>query len=208
MVKRGLDIVLSLLAIGLLLPVFLLCALAVRLDSPGPILFRQVRVGRHGRPFRIIKFRTMRHEPAVEGALVTSSNDGRITGAGHWLRRSKLDELPQLFNVLAGEMSLVGPRPEVPRYVALYPPELRDLVLSVRPGITDDAAIEFRDEGELLAASPDPERLYREEILPRKLARYAEYARFHTTLGDLAILWRTLVAVVAPRPPEGHSRDP
>lgn len=208
MAKRGLDIFLSLVAIGLLVPVFLLCALAVRLDSPGPVLFRQVRVGLHGRPFRILKFRTMRHEPATEGALVTSSNDGRITSAGRWLRRSKLDELPQLFNVLAGEMSLVGPRPEVPKYVALYPPALRELVLSVRPGITDEAAIEFRDEGELLAGSPDPDQLYREEILPRKLARYADYARSHTIVGDLGILWRTLLAVVTTRTPPPHLPDP
>lgn len=196
MFKRFLDILLSLLAVVLLVPVFLLCALAVRLDSPGPVLFRQVRVGRHGRPFQILKFRTMVHAPATEGALVTSSNDTRITAAGRWLRRSKLDELPQLFNVLVGEMSLVGPRPEVPKYVALYPPALRDLVLSVRPGITDEAAIEFRDEGELLAASPDPERLYQNEILPRKLVRYADYARSHTVMGDLRIIGRTLLAVM------------
>lgn len=196
MAKRLFDVVVALISLALLAPLMLLIAVAVRLDSPGPALFRQVRVGRHGREFRLLKFRSMVSDPAARGPLVTAAGDLRITRVGAVLRSSKLDELPQLLNVLRGEMSLVGPRPEVPRYVAAYPRGTRELVLSVRPGITDEASIEFRDESELLAAAPDPEARYIGEILPRKLEIYSRYAREHSFFGDLRIIWRTALRVL------------
>lgn len=192
--KRALDILVAGAGLLLLAPLLLLIACAVRLDSPGPALFRQERVGRRGRPFQIIKFRSMRTAPG--GPQITVSGDARVTRVGALLRASKLDELPQLVNVLRGEMSLVGPRPDVPHYVAMYPPEAREEVLSVRPGITDEAAIEFRDEEDVLARAGDPERVYVEEILPRKLALYRHYVRYRSFAGDLRILWRTARAVV------------
>ena len=146
MVKRLFDLLLSCIGLLLLAPLLLLIALLIKLDSPGPVMFRQERVGRFGKPFRIHKFRTMRHEPAGQGLQITVGADRRITRVGGFLRASKLDELPQLLDVWLGDMSLVGPRPEVPRYVAHYPAELREKVLSVRPGITDIASIEYRDE--------------------------------------------------------------
>jgi len=195
--KRGFDIVGSALGLLLLLPVLLACALAVRLDSRGPVLFRQERIGRSGRPFTILKFRTMVDRPQGDGPLITATNDPRVTGVGRWLRRTKLDELPQLINVLRGEMSLVGPRPEAGRYVALYPDAVRDLVLSVRPGITDEASILFRNESELLARAEDPDAYYVSELLPRKLEIHARYARHRSLAGDLRILARTLRALAS-----------
>jgi lipopolysaccharide/colanic/teichoic acid biosynthesis glycosyltransferase len=192
MTKRLLDLFIVTVALLLLWPLLIGIAIAVCLDSPGPALFRQVRVARGGRPFQILKFRTMRATPLPSGPLLTAAGDSRITAVGAVLRRTKLDELPQLINVLKGDMSLVGPRPEVPKYVALYPPEVRELVLSVRPGITDDAAIEFSDESALLANAADPERVYLEDVLPRKLRLYVDYVRNHTLAGDLRILARTL----------------
>ena len=197
MLKRGFDIVGSALGLLLLLPVLLACALAVRLDSRGPVLFRQERIGRSGRPFTILKFRTMVDRPQGDGPLITATNDPRVTGVGRWLRRTKLDELPQLINVLRGEMSLVGPRPEAGRYVALYPDAVRDLVLSVRPGITDEASILFRNESELLARAEDPDAYYVSELLPRKLEIHARYARHRSLAGDLRILARTLRALAS-----------
>jgi lipopolysaccharide/colanic/teichoic acid biosynthesis glycosyltransferase len=194
--KRGFDILVSVAGIVLLSPILIACAVAVRIDSHGPVLFRQVRVGRHGKPFQILKFRTMVHEPLDDTALITASGDARITRVGRWLRKTKADELPQLMNVLRGDMSLVGPRPEVERYVALYPAEKRDVILSVRPGITDEASIRFRDEGDLLAAAADPERYYVTVLLPRKLEIYERYARTHSFIGDLLLLWRTVLALV------------
>jgi lipopolysaccharide/colanic/teichoic acid biosynthesis glycosyltransferase len=191
MAKRLLDIVGAALLIVLFAPVMLIIALAVRLDSSGPALFRQTRVTKGGRPFVMFKFRSMRATQAAAGPLITVSGDVRVTRVGVLLRKSKLDELPQLFNVLLGNMSLVGPRPEVPKYVSLYPPQLRDMILSVRPGITDEASLEFRNESEILARSTDPERTYVSEILPRKLELYARYARHHSLAGDLRILFRT-----------------
>lgn len=196
MLKRALDLVTSLLGLVLLSPLMLVIAAAVRLDSPGPALFRQQRVARGGRFFEILKFRSMRNLPAGSGKLITVEHDTRITTVGAFLRRTKLDELPQLINVLKGDMSLVGPRPEVPKYVDLYPPDVRALVLSVRPGITDEASIEFRNESAVLASAADPEHQYITEILPRKLQIYARYAQQHSFLGDLRILARTMVAVV------------
>ena len=193
--KRVMDLVLTVLALPLALPLMALLALWVRLDSPGPALFRQQRVGLGGRLFRIHKFRTMRLHDA-SGPQLTAAGDARITRAGRWLRRTKLDELPQLIDVLKGDMSLVGPRPEVPRYMALYPDDVRQRILSVRPGITDRAAIEFRDEERLLAASDDPEQTYVQAIMPVKQRYYIDYVERHSVVGDLRILLDTALAVL------------
>jgi lipopolysaccharide/colanic/teichoic acid biosynthesis glycosyltransferase len=196
LLKRAFDVVAAGVALMLLLPVLLLIAAAIRLDSPGPAIFRQVRVGRNGREFRILKFRSMRPPGSAPVSSITVAGDARITRVGRWVRNSKLDELPQLWNVLKGEMSLVGPRPEVPEYVSLYPEEVRREVLSVRPGITDHAAIVFRDENELLARAKDPRQEYISSILPRKLALYQQYVRTRTFVGDIAIILRTCMAVL------------
>ena len=195
--KRCMDVALSLMALALLWPVGLAVALAIRLDSPGPALFRQERVGLRGRTFRIHKFRTMRVNDA--GPLVTASGDARITRVGRVLRRCKLDELPQLIDVLLGRMSLVGPRPEVPRYMALYPEDARRRILSVRPGITDPASIAFIDEERILAAAPDAERAYVDTIMPIKQRHYLDYVEHRSTAGDLRILARTVGAVLGRR---------
>lgn len=196
--KRFVDVVAALFGLLLMAPVLVFIALAVRIDSEGPVLFRQTRVGRDGRTFQILKFRSMyhAHHGRDSGAQITAADDPRITRFGALLRRSKLDELPQLINVLRGDMSLVGPRPEVPRYVAMYPPDARAEILSVRPGITDEAAIEFRDESEILGRSVDPERTYIEEILPRKIQLYQDYVRHRSLLSDLLIILRTLRRIV------------
>lgn len=193
--KRLFDLLAAGCGLVLLAPLLLAIALWVRLDSPGPVLFRQCRVGRYGRPFDIYKFRTMAERPDAGGQL-TVGQDPRITRAGHFLRRSKLDELPQLLNVVQGTMSLVGPRPEVPRYVACYPPDVRRDVLSVAPGITDLAAIQYKDENTLLGHAADPERTYVEIILPAKLAYYQRYVRERSFWLDLTILARTLAALL------------
>jgi lipopolysaccharide/colanic/teichoic acid biosynthesis glycosyltransferase len=164
----------------------------IKLDSPGPVFFRQPRAGRHGVPFRIHKFRTMVADAPQRGGALTLQDDARITRAGAWLRPRRLDELPQLIDVLQGTMSLVGPRPEVPAYVAHYPPALRAAALSVRPGITSPAALEFLDEAALLARAADPEREYVQVILPRKVQLAADYAAQRSLRGDLCVLGRTL----------------
>lgn len=192
MLKRGFDLVVSLLVLALLLPLGLLIALAIKLDSRGPVFFRQERIGRHGVPFRIHKFRTMVADAAALGLPLTVGADPRITRLGAWLRRTRVDELPQFIDVLRGRMSLVGPRPEVARYVQHYPAAYRDQVLSVRPGITDPSSLEFLDESELLAGAADPEREYIERILPRKMRCSAEYAQRATLWSDLGVLARTV----------------
>jgi lipopolysaccharide/colanic/teichoic acid biosynthesis glycosyltransferase len=194
MAKRLFDIVVSLAALLLLALPMLAVAAWIKLDSAGPVFFRQQRVGRHGVPFAIHKFRTMRH--GAGGLALTVGDDARITRAGRWLRRTRLDELPQLLDVLAGDMSLVGPRPEVPRYVALYPPGLRDRALAVRPGLTDPASLAYIDEAALLAAAADPEREYVERILPAKLQAAAAYAERATLASDIAVLARTARALL------------
>ena len=197
MAKRLFDLLLSSLGLAVLALPLALVALAIKLDSPGPVFYRQVRVGLRGREFRIHKFRTMAHDPADRGPQLTVGLDARITRVGAFLRRTKLDELAQLFDVFEGTMSLVGPRPEVPRYVALYPAALREKVLSVRPGITDFASIEYRDESTLLARSADPERTYRELILPTKLALQARYVDRSGLGTDLVLIGRTVWAIIA-----------
>lgn len=185
--------------VGLLLtlPILAISAAAVALTSRGPVFFRQTRVGREGKPFFLFKLRTMR--PSSSGPQVTVSGDARVTASGRFLRAAKLDELPQLWNVLRGEMSLVGPRPEVPLYVNLEDP-LWKTVLRVRPGLTDPVTLALRDEESILAAAPgDPERFYREELQPRKLREYARYLESRTWRTDLKILGKTALALVLPR---------
>jgi len=186
------DLVLATIALLLLAPLLLALAAAIRIDSPGPVFFRQQRVGRHGVPFEIHKFRTMVADAPRRGPAVTLDRDPRITRVGRWLRGKRLDELPQLLDVLRGRMSLVGPRPELPRFVAAYPAELRAAVLAVRPGITDPASLAHLDEAAMLGGSADPERDYVEKILPAKLRLQAEYAARATLRSDLTVLWRTL----------------
>jgi lipopolysaccharide/colanic/teichoic acid biosynthesis glycosyltransferase len=198
--KRLFDLLAAGAGALVLAPLLLGIALWIKLDSPGPVLFRQVRVGRHGVPFDIYKFRTMRHRPdherRVAGPQLTVGRDPRVTRAGRFLRHYKLDELPQLFNVLEGTMSLVGPRPEVPRYVECYPPAVRNTVLSVAPGITDLAAILYRDESAILGQARDPEQAYVDTILPVKLEYYQRYVRERSFWLDLRIIFRTLAAIV------------
>lgn len=199
-VARGRDVVGSVLGVVALAPVWAAIALAIRRDSPGPVFFRQERVGREGTTFRIHKFRTM--ADGVAGPGVAATGDGRVTRVGRFLRATKLDETPQLLDVLAGDMSLVGPRPELPEYVARWPADLRPLILSVRPGITDPASVALCDESELLAASADPERAYVDEVLPLKARAYADYVATRSLWGDLRILLDTVRAVLGHPAPD------
>lgn len=193
--KRLFDILCAATGLLLLLPLFLLIAIWIRIDSPGPVFFRQERVGRFGSLFRIVKFRTMQADTQGERAQITVGKDPRITRAGHLLRHYKLDELPQLLNVLTGEMSLVGPRPEVPRYVALYPPDIRTTVLSVPPGMTDYASIAFRNENALLAEANDPVQTYIESIMPKKLRYCQQYVAERSFMVDIKIIVLTILAL-------------
>jgi lipopolysaccharide/colanic/teichoic acid biosynthesis glycosyltransferase len=195
MSKRLFDWIMSTLGLLMLAPVLVLIALAVKLDSRGPVFFRQERVGRFGKPFHIHKFRTMRHEAAGQGLQITVGADRRITRVGGFLRSTKLDELAQLIDVWLGSMSLVGPRPEVPRYVAHYPAGLREKILSVRPGITDIASIEYRDESRVLARASDPEYAYIHEVMPHKLALAASYVDQASVWTDIKLIVRTIVAI-------------
>ena len=195
MTKRIFDIIFTIPGILVLSPILIICAIWVRADSPGEIFFRQVRIGKNGVPFRIFKFRTMVTDAVKRGKQITIGNDSRVTKSGEFLRHYKLDELPQLFNVLLGEMSLVGPRPEVPRYIAEYSKEDREIVLSVKPGITDNASIEFRSENEILGKSPDPERAYIEDVLPIKIAYYKDYVKNNSLWGDFMIILKTFQAI-------------
>jgi lipopolysaccharide/colanic/teichoic acid biosynthesis glycosyltransferase len=193
-VKRALDVAVSAVGLVLTSPFMLAAALAVKLNSHGPVIYRGPRVGRDGRIFQIYKIRTMRAGADASGPSVTSAGDDRVTSVGRLLRRTKADELPQLLNVLKGDMSLVGPRPEHPEFVKHYPPDLRDS-LSVRPGMTGPSALAFIDEEEMLAG-PDPNSAYIERIMPRKLALDREYVKTASFTGDLHILLRTALLVV------------
>ena len=206
MAKRVLDLVISILGLLALCPLLLLLAIWIKLDSRGPVLYRGKRVGLDGRPFLMYKFRTMVLGAESQGPAVTYKDDPRITKAGRFLRRTKLDELPQLWNVVRGDMSLVGPRPEVPRYVAHYTPEQRQ-VLEVRPGITDPATLEFRDEEDLLASVPPESReaYYLQEVLPRKLELNLAYLERRGPGRDLWVIGRTLLALLPGR--RGPSRS-
>lgn len=192
MLKRGFDILASGAGLIILSPLLLGIAIAVRAGSPGPALYRAQRVGRYGREFTLYKFRSMVAGADQQGPGITASGDSRITGAGRFLRRTKLDELPQLLNVLRGDMSLVGPRPEDPRYVALYTPEQRR-ILEHRPGITSAASLTFRNEEQMLSGE-GWERVYVEQVMPAKLAIDLEYARQANLARDIALILRTVLA--------------
>ena len=195
MLKRTIDLSLALTALVPLSPLLLAIAALIKLDDGGPVFYRGVRIGRRGVAFRIYKFRTMVVNADRLGGPSTSDDDPRITRAGRWLRRSKLDELPQLLNVVKGEMSFVGPRPEIAQEVALYSPEERAL-LSLRPGITDWASIRFRDEGAMLRGAADPHETYRRVIRPEKMRLALEYVRTASLATDVKILVATLRALV------------
>jgi lipopolysaccharide/colanic/teichoic acid biosynthesis glycosyltransferase len=196
--KRALDLALAGLGVIVLSPILLAGAALVAVDSRGPVFFRQTRVGRDFRRFRIFKFRTMVVD-AERGGSLSVGADPRVTRAGRYLRRCKLDELPQLFNVIAGDMSLVGPRPEVPEYVERFRADYAD-ILTVRPGMTDLASLKYRDESALLAAAPDPAAEYVRVILPDKIRLGREYVRRSSVLFDLSLILRTLGAVLGGRP--------
>lgn len=196
MAKRCFDWLASSFGLLILSPFLILLAFWIKIDSKGPVFFRQERVGRYGKTFRIHKFRTMVTDAEKRGLQITVGADARVTRIGHFLRKYKIDELPQLIDVWVGHMSLVGPRPEVPRYVNCYPENLRNLVLSVRPGITDKASIEFKDENEILGKSTDPNKSYIEEVLPIKLKYYVEYVKNRTFWGDIFIIFRTFFALI------------
>jgi len=196
--KRSLDSIASLVGLLLVSPVLLVVAALVKCTSPGPVLFWHERVGLGGLVFRIVKFRTMCRDADQRGPAITSAGDARVTTVGRWLRRLKLDELPQLWNVLKGEMSMVGPRPEVLRYVESYSSAQRR-VLTVRPGITDPASIAYRREEDLLAGHTDVDRYYREVVLPDKLKKNLEYLDRMSFTYDLLLLIRTTKAIILPR---------
>ena len=192
--KRAFDFVAALVGTICLLPLFLAVAILIKLDSPGPVFFTQERIGRGFRPFFIYKFRTMVRDAPQRGRAITCGNDPRITRIGRLLRRTKVDELPQLLNVIKGEMSLVGPRPEVRRYVEAYRKDYEE-VLTVRPGITDLASLRFCDEAAILGSCENPEEMYLTQILPEKLSLGKAYARESSLHSDLALIVKTLAVL-------------
>ena len=193
--KRAMDIVISGGALAVLWPVLLLIAVAIKIDDPGPVFYRQVRVGRDGKEFRIFKFRTMVVDADKKGLQITVGRDNRITRVGRLLRKTKLDELAQLINVFVGEMSFVGPRPEVPKYVNLYTPYQRQVLL-VRPGITDYASIAYRNENDMLEGAEDPEKMYIDVIMPDKIELNMKYLHEISPLADIRLIFSTIAAVI------------
>lgn len=193
--KRIFDVLLSFIGIIILSPFYIIVSLIIVLDSKGGVLYQQDRVGLNGTVFKVFKFRTMRPDSFAKGALTVGSRDPRITKIGYYLRKYKLDELPQLFNVLFGTMSFVGPRPEVKKYTDLYNLEQRQ-VLSVRPGITDYASIKFRNENDLLSESDDPEKLYIDEIMPEKLLLNMKYINDSSIFKDIKIIFDTFYTII------------
>lgn len=193
--KRIFDVTASGLGLLLLSPLFLIVAIWIRLDSPGPVFYRQTRVGRYNKDFRLLKFRSMRVGSDKKGLITVGGRDPRVTRSGYYIRKYKLDELPQLINVFKGDMSLVGPRPEVRKYVDLYTPEQLH-VLDVRPGITDMASIRYRNENELLEQAADPEQFYRDTVMQDKLRINLEYISDHSFFKDIKIILMTFKAVV------------
>jgi len=193
MLKRLVDILLSSVALIILSPLFAVVAILTKLDSPGPVFYRGVRIGRYGRPFRIYKFRTMVANAEKIGGPSTAADDPRLTKIGRkFIKRFNLDELPQFINVLKGEMSIVGPRPEVPEVINLLPADERNILLSVRPGITDWATLWIRDEAERLKGSPEPHQKYLKEIWPTKRKLALKYVRNHSLWTDFKIMFKTL----------------
>lgn len=193
--KRIFDITASAAGLLVLSPILVPIAIWVKIDSKGPVFYRQSRVGRGNKDFGLYKFRSMQVGADRKGLITVGGHDPRVTRAGYYLRKYKLDELPQLINVLKGDMSLVGPRPEVRKYVELYTPEQRR-VLRVRPGITDPASIRYRNENELLAQADDPEKCYRETIMPDKLRLNLEYIDNRSFTGDIGIIFRTFSSII------------
>jgi len=204
--KRLLDIIAALVGLLLLFVPGLLAAAIIRMTSPGPVFFRQERIGRRFRPFRIYKFRTMVRDAPRQGGQITCGNDPRITWIGRLLRKTKVDELPQLLNVLKGDMSLVGPRPEVRKYVEMFRVDYAE-ILEVRPGITDPASIKYRHEADVLGQAADPEKEYVTRILPEKIRLAKEYARQPSLGQDVAIIFRTLLALLCRRHPPSTVAD-
>lgn len=202
--KRILDLLLVIPGLILLSPLLILIACCVKLDAPGPIFFRQTRTGRNGKPFSILKYRSMVVDAEKQGLQITASGDRRITRVGRILRKTKLDELPQLFNVLKGEMSLVGPRPEVPRYTQLYTPD-QSRVLDYLPGITDPASIAFRHEESILAAAANPDDAYVNEIMPEKIRINLEYQQRANIFSDALVIVKTFTSILT-RPTKNSSR--
>ena len=189
--KRCIDFTVALFGLLFLMPALLILGVALRIFDGSPVLFKQQRVGLHGKPFWLFKFRTMRNDPSRGGLKITVDGDTRVTPIGFWLRKLKIDELPQLFNVLLGEMSLVGPRPEVQEYVDLYNPEQRD-VLKLVPGITDPASLKYFDEQALLAEQEDPMKYYVDCVMPNKIALNIDYAKQATNWSDIKLILRTV----------------
>ena len=194
MLKRIFDITLSLFGLIILLPFMLIIAILIKIDSKGPVFFKQIRVTKNGKEFKIFKYRTMR-VGSDKYSQIPVGKDGRITKIGSFLRKYKLDEIPQLINVLIGDMSLVGPRPEVPKYVALYTDEQKE-ILKVRAGITDYASIEFSDENDLLASEEEPEKAYIEKIMPKKIELNKKYLSEVSILTDIKIILLTIKKIL------------
>ncbi len=193
--KRVIDLVISCIITVIISPLLFLIGVSIKLDSKGSVFYLQERIGMNGVPFRIIKFRTMHINSDKKGLLTVGGRDPRVTKIGYFLRKFKMDELPQLFNVISGEMSLVGPRPEVKKYVDLYTEE-QLTVLQVKPGITDFASIEYARENELLGNATDPESVYINEIMPAKLQLNAKYIREQSTITDIRILYKTILKII------------
>lgn len=193
--KRLFDIFCSSLGLIILAPLLLFIALWIKKDSAGPVFFRQTRVGLHGSLFKIHKFRSMYTESEAKGKL-TIGSDSRITPSGHFIRKYKLDELAQLIDVFLGKMSLVGPRPEVPDFMQHYSEEDRNIILSVKPGITDKASIEMVDENDILSKYPNPTQAYIDIIMPIKAKFYKEYVAHHTLMGDIQIIFQTIIKII------------
>ena len=194
--KRTFDIVMSGLGLICLSPLFLVLAVWIKCDSAGPVFYRQVRVGRYNKDFRLFKFRSMRPGSDRKGLITVGGRDPRVTRSGYYIRKYKLDELPQLINVFIGDMSLVGPRPEVRKYVDMYDAEQMH-VLDVRPGITSLASIRYRDENDILAAAEDPDRAYIEQVMPDKIAIDLEYVAKASLATDIILIFRTFKAILS-----------
>ena len=195
LIKRLFDMVASFLGVVILSPIFIIVSICIKIDSKGPVFFKQKRVGKDGQPFMIYKFRTMVTDAEKLGKQITVGDDNRITKVGKFIRKCKLDEIPQLINVLKGEMSLVGPRPEVPRYAELYD-DYQAQVLLVRPGITDYASIEYRNENEILGKSANPEEIYITEIMPTKIDLNMKYLKNISLTEDFKLIIKTILAVI------------
>lgn len=196
MLKRSFDLFFSVLGLIILAPVLVMIAIWIALDSKGPVFFKQKRVGQYGKEIVVFKFRSMVTDAESKGLKITVSRDPRITDSGHFIRKYKIDELAQLINVINGTMSLVGPRPEVQEYIDVYPQDIKEKVLSVKPGITDFASIEFKDENSLLEGATDPHQTYINEILPIKQKYYLQYVDQQSIWLDIKLIFQTIVAII------------